>query len=207
MKTKCPYSYPLKSKLAIVDYLASHESYGGWNHPTRGWSPLSWNVKIGRVNTDGKQGEERVNAEFDSAWNAHVESDYELSNQIQEDMFRMYGDGDYTTYPGADQGRWKFTLAGRSGGHMILETGDGIDFLHQFDGHGDWENWLNELDYASLVKLYRAIVCMDQDFGPGKVEREFEFHLNFFRNQWEKEHAKELAMQLAEFGLEPCPVI
>lgn len=43
MARKSPYTYPHRSKRAQVEYLADHDSYGGWNHPCRRWSPLSWN--------------------------------------------------------------------------------------------------------------------------------------------------------------------
>ncbi len=81
---KCPYTYPHRSRWAMIDYLASHESYGGWNHPFRKWSPLAWNVKFGMTSNDGKRGEEKTTLELDDQWEAYVESNHELWNGIVE---------------------------------------------------------------------------------------------------------------------------
>lgn len=221
MKTKCPYQFPHKSRAGMTAYLADHESYGGWNHPFRRWSPLSWNVKLGGFSNDGKRGEFKANPEFDDAWDSYVQSSNSVWDWITEDMCRTYSDSEYTTYPGDDQGQWKFCFAGRSGGHMILESWqiarpqrdgkpDGlslkVDFLRQFD-RDSWVEWLGEIEFSTLRALYRAVRCMDQDFTRDKLNREFEHQLNFRREQWEGEHAEELAQEQAVAGFEPCPAI
>ena len=207
MKTKCPYTYPAKSRKAMTEYLTSHESYGGWNHPFRGYSPLSWNVKLGRTNNDGKRGEYTTTPEFDEAWEAYCESNNGLWDLIVEDMQRQYIEGEYTTFPGDDQGRWKFGFAGRSGGHMLLEKWDDLDFLRHFSGEDDWAQWLAEIGFYTLRELYRAVRCMDTDFTRANIDSEFEYQLNFQRGQWEENHRRENAMIAAERGLEPCPAI
>lgn len=189
--TKCPYTYPHKSKAGMVQYLASHDSYGGWNHPNRGFSPLSWNVKLYNFKTDGKQGEFTATESLDDAWEQYTQDTPELFEWVVEDMRRQYSEGEYTTYPGNDQGDWEFCFAGRSGGHMLLESWKGcgysIDFLGDFSSEADWEQWLDGLCFQDLKALYRAVRCMDADFTRDKINREVEYQVSFRREQWEAE--------------------
>jgi len=207
-KHKCPYTWPLKSRKAMVEYLADHDSYGGWNHPYRKWSPLSWDVKLSRCDMSGTKGEP-VNREFNEAWEGHVkENGDNLWQWIVEDMQRTYTEGEWSNYPGVEQGEWKFTFAGRSGGHMLLEDWPfNRSPLKDFEGAVDWREWLENLSFATLRRLYRAVVVMDQDFAPDKVEAEFTYQMSFQRSKWEEEHAQELVDAKAAEGLEPCPAI
>lgn len=207
MKTKCPYTFPHKSRKAMVEYLADHENYGGWNHPYRRWSPLSWNVKIGNVSHDGKRGENTVNPDFDEAWQEYCQHADHLFNDICESMASFYLEGLYTTYPGNDRGAWKFCMAGRSGGHMLLEGWEGMNLLTRFSGEDDWREWLGSISFGTLRTLYRAVRNMDQDISRDNINRNYEFELNFRRSEWEAEHARDIAQQQAVEGFEPCPAI
>jgi hypothetical protein len=189
MNMKCPYSYPHRSRKSQVQYLADHDSYGGWNHPNRGWSPLAWNVKIGTINWRSPKGEESLDAGLDDQWNQYVESNSELFYWICEDVARQYLEGEYTTYPGDDQGDWKFCLAGRSGGHLLLSDWRGTDFLSSFQNSEHWFDWLTSgITTEALNKLYRAVRCMDQDLERSRINAEFEYQLNFRRHEWEQQH-------------------
>lgn len=192
--TKCPYTYPHRSKSGMIQYLTSHDSYGGWNHPNRGWSPLSWNVKLYSFKTDGKQGDSKPNEALDDAWGQYTEQNPELFNWIVEDMQRTYAEGEYTTYPGNDQGDWEFCFAGRSGGHMLLQTWKNswanVDFLRDFSSEAEWGQWLDGLSFKNLQRLYRAVRCMDQDFTRTKINQEAEYQMSFRRQEWESEQSE-----------------
>jgi hypothetical protein len=183
------YTWPHRTKKARIEYLAAHESYGGWNHPARRWSPLAWNVKIHRADLTGKCGDYEVSDLRDEAWNEYAQTSGSLWTMIVEDMQRMYLEGEYSTYPGDDQGDWEFTFAGRSGGWMLLK-----ESKWSFADAGEWRDWLLEQDKETIEKLYRAVRCMDADFTSEKISREFEYQVNFQRSQWEE----------TQPPLEPC---
>lgn len=191
---RSPYTYPHRSKRQQIEYLADHDSYGGWNHPYRGWSPLSWNVRIRHVNYDRPKGEYDLDATYDDDWAAHVQENGELFYWVCEDMARQYVEGEYTTYPGDDQGDWKFCLAGRSGGQLLLADWAGTDFLRSFSDADHWRDWLaNGITTDTLRTLYRAVRCMDHDLRRDAIHAEFEYQLNFRRHEFEQARAAELA--------------
>lgn len=203
---KCLYTFPHKSREAMQGYLLDHESYGGWNHPYRQWSPLAWNVKIHRCDDMARNGAYKTSPEFDDAWDSYLEQSNEMFGWICEDMARHYLEGEYTTYPGNDQGDWKFCMAGRSGGHMILESWKGTEFIKGWS-KDRWSEYIEGLDFNSLRTLYKAARCMDQDFSREAIAKDFDYHLNFRRNAWEEEYEKEMAFEKAKKGFEPCPQI
>ena len=186
---KNPYTYPHKTRIAITDYLFNHVSYGGWNHPCRKWSPLAWNVKVNNIDTTGKAGGkgELVDSKLDKDWENHFkQNEQELTSLIFEDSQCGYIDEEYSTYPGNDQGDWKFCFGGRSGGWLILEEWKNTNFLDGFDSNGSWEIYLEELDWKSLKTLYRGVRCMDQDFTRAKASENVSYELNFQRTLWGK---------------------
>jgi len=193
MAHKCPYTYPHRSRKAQAAYLAEHDSYGGWNHPMRRWSPLSWNVRIGNVNWRRPKGDCDLDAAFDDDWESYVESNQELFAWITEDMAREYTDSEYTTYPGEDQGDWTFCFAGRSGGQMLLAKWLYVDFIRGDWSESSWAEWLDDQPADTIRTLYRAVRCMDQDFTSAKIDAEFEYRLNDRRGQWEAERLLEQA--------------
>lgn len=197
----------------MIGYLSDHESYSGWNHPYRKWSPLSWDVKLS-PNYDGKRGECKTDDALDDEWDKHVTSSdgQHIWDWIVEDMRCHYTEGTYCTYPGDDQGNWKFCFAGRSGGHMLLEEWkygkwNCINFLKGFYGVDTWTAWLEGQPFGELRTLYRAVRCMDADFTREKMNREFEYQLNFRRHEWEEDYRRNESFSKAEQGIEPCPAI
>ena len=191
---KCPYTFPHRSREAITDYLAEHENYGGSNHPWGGWSPLSWNVKLHRVDTSGKvaNGEYETTDALDEEWAAHVrENEDDLWSWTIEDMRDFYRTGLYTTSPGDDQGDWHFQFGGRSGGHMILAKWEHEDFMRMFKYREDFREWLDGQPFATIRRLYRGIRNLDVDITRENLESEFAYQLNYRRGQWEEERLKE----------------
>ncbi len=190
MKTKRPYTYPHKSHKAIIDYLINHKDYKGWNHPYRGYSPLAWNVKVYDVDkTGGRKSKyaEPIDPLLDDKWEDFVtENMDDLWSRIIEDAQSLYIEGDYCTYPGDDQGDWKFCFGGRSGGWLILSEWKNDNFL-KMDSKNSWEDYLDDSSFSNLTILYKAVRCMDADFTREKIQDEVNYQMNFQRVLWEEE--------------------
>jgi hypothetical protein len=181
------YTYPHKSKKSIIDYLVNHEAYGGWNHPNRGWSPLSWDVKVHRLDYTGGwrlDYHEPIDPLLDEKWDDYVRSDENVVNLATEDAQRQYLESEYCTHPGDDQGDWKFCFGGRSGGHLILKSWKSYDFLNMGSSES-WEDYLNDLSFSDLTTLYKAVRCMDVDFPRENASKNVSYQLNFQRVLWE----------------------
>lgn len=183
------YTYPHKSRVSITDYLMRHQSYGGWNHPYRGWSPLAWDVKVHEIDETGGwklKHHEFIDPLLDDEWDDFRRENMDnLWSLIIEDSQRHYIEGEYTTYPGDDQGDWKFTFGGRSGGWLILSKWKNDDFL-KMANQESWEDYLNGLFFSDLTILYKAVRCMDVDFTRENAERNVSYQLNFQRTVWEE---------------------
>jgi len=189
-----PYQFPLKSRQAMMVYLADHESYwpmNSWN----GGFVLSWNVKVYHADYSGNTGSEPVHPAYDDQWDAYLEQNDHLFWHACEDAARYLLDGDYSTCPGDDCGNYRFMLNGRNGGHLCLMSCAIVPQPRRwrmapfiFEGRAHWQDYLNELPFAELRRLYKAIACMDQDFTGDNVSAEISHHFNYYRSQWEAEH-------------------
>lgn len=177
---KCPYTFPARSRVAMTAYIL--------NRTSRGEYPICWTVKAHRADWSGHTGEEKVNARFDYAWQRRMDDDAYFSSGIFEDAGRTYSEGEYTTYPGSDQGDWSFEFFGRSGGWLALVGWQGCK-LHGRDF--DFREYVEGCDFAAVRKLYRALVCMDQDITPANASEEVSYHVNDARAQWEAEQEAE----------------
>lgn len=176
----------------MIDYLSNRKGYGGWNHPTRRWSPLAWCVKIYNVDETGGwklKVHEPIDPFLNDDWNEYFKENY---NDLWETCLEAtrYQLDNYTTYPGDDGGDWKFCFGGRSGGWLILSSWKNYDFLstygsHSFTDMAGWLSFLEDLSFSELKTLYRGVVCMDHDFSRENVENEVSYQLNFQRVLWE----------------------
>jgi hypothetical protein len=193
---KNPYTYPHRSHKARIAYLAEHENY----HPMNSWNGgfcLSWNVKINRGDYSGKNGgrpsDYPVNLAFDEKWDEYVQANDSLFYKTCEDVFQSSCE-DYSTYPGDDAGSYKFSLNGRSGGHLILthcaivsEPKDWKMFPMIWASRADYEYWLETRGKEELERFYKAVRCMDYDFAGERVKAEFNYQLASRRSQWEED--------------------
>jgi len=189
----------------MTEYLAGHENYWPMNSWNRGFV-LSWNVKVYRADYSGNSGSEPVNPAYADKWAAYLEQNDNLFWHACEDAARYLLDGDYSTYPGDDSGNYKFMLNGRTDGHLCLMSCAIVPQPHRwrmapfiFECRAHWQDYLGELAFADLRKLYKAVACMDQDFTSKKVSAEISHHFNFYRSQWEAEQEEaqtEAARQL-----------
>ncbi len=191
---KCPYRFPLRSRASMMEYLGAHESYWPMNAWNRGFV-ISWNVKVLLCDFTGKGGSKPVNPLYDAKWREYADQHYDrLFWRACEDAARHLLEGDYSTYPGSDQGAYTFALNGRQSGHLWLSRCDVVrqpcawamaPFI--FDDRAHWRDYLSELSFPDLRRLYKAIACMDQDFTREKITAEISYHLNCYRHEWEQE--------------------
>ena len=142
-------------------------------------------VKVYHVDYSGKAAptDYPVNERFDAKWNEHLESDNNLFWQACEDAGGQYLNAEWTNYPGIEQGEWKFTLNGRSNGHLILtdapswcpSPGAWRMFPMIWESIGAYENWLVNLATPTLRQFYRAIRVLDHDLRREAVEAEVSY--------------------------------
>lgn len=199
---KCPYSFPARSKRAM---LAAIRDMGNpyWERHT--CYPFSWNVKApypfpmtaAKLNPYHYEGE-AFDPSLDAAWEAEWESGNRFDWLI-EDMRR--GADDYSSYPGEDQGSFRFGFAGRQGGHMVLESAFGYK-LAGLTLAELVEDILPDWPLAEIKRLYRALVCMTADFAPDRVRETYAHAIAFQRYQWEEEKRDERAAHVAAFAAE-----
>lgn len=194
-KAKHGYSWPHRSRKAMIEYLAGHQGYfpmNSWN----GGFVLAWNVKVRHVDDSGKSGgaDYPAQARFDEAWEAEKESNPDMFWECCADAARLYLDGEWTNYPGIEQGEWRFTMNGRSNGYMILThapdwlpaPGRWRLFPMLWDSRDDFCDWLNALDTVTLRQFYRAIRVLDRDLRTEAAEAEVSHHYAFRRYHFEQ---------------------
>lgn len=183
MKQPAPYRFPLKSRAAIVDYLTRD----GRSYHYRRYR-FAWNVKTHGARFDGatlRKINPGLSPDLDSAWDSYVEKTEGLFWIWCEDAARGICDGEWTSYPGDDQGDWDLSFAGRSGGWIVLEKWRGRSMV-DFDP-ADFAEW----SWPDLVAFYRGIVCADSDFTPAKAAAEVQYFAACDREQWEEEKRAE----------------
>lgn len=182
--SKCPYSFPARSRAAMTAYLLDRKGY------CDGYTafPFSWNVKAYSVDCESPKGE-TTNQALDRQWLEYLRDNGDMYSFAQEDAQRIIADGDWTSWPGSDQGDWRFGFYGRSGGHLCLESWRGIT------AHGrdfDASDFIESLTFKELRAFYRGIVCADHDFTQKAACEEIEYQLAFIRRQWEGEKDDEM---------------
>jgi hypothetical protein len=178
--SKCPYTYPHRSKAAQIEYLVAHTNRNSDHH----WWPLVWDVKFYSANVDGIGTDYPIRRWLDDRWAEYRQENCdELWSMVVENMQDHYVKCEYTTWPGDDQGDWAFCFFGRSGGWMRLDHWKSQE-MH-FVGTDDWREWLEEQPAERVRTLYRAVICMDQDFQRNHIEAEFAYQMHYRRHDWE----------------------
>ena len=186
-----PYSFPLRTKADIAAHLAAHEVHGD-----QGDSRLAWNIKVYRADPEEAAGTEA----FDGLWKAYVEKrGEEVFGRAAEDALRVYLDGDATGYFGEEGGKFKFTVGGRQGGWLELESFDGREL--SFRRMGDLVDALLEMDDADLARLYVGVETLDRDIRPSEALAEaFGFLRECKEEEWDDPDFAEA--EAVEFGVE-----
>lgn len=181
----------------MVAYLSEHDGYVPMNRWNGGFM-LAWNIKVYRMDYSGKSGDP-VEARFDVAWQEYVEAHDSLFWQACQSATEMYTAGEWTNYPGIEQGGWKFGINGRSGEWMILTEAPSWCpaprawrmFPMIWESRASYCEWLAGLDVVTLKRFYRAIRVLDHDLRREACEQEVAYHLSFARTLWEESKVAE----------------
>ena len=197
-KAKCPYTWPHRSRKAMVEYLSEHEHYHPMNSVNGGFV-LSWNIKVYDPDSSGTWEGKKTRDDLNDAWEQHVRDTPDLFYQACENALRMWIDGEWTNYPGIEKGDWKFGVNGRSGGYLILTDAPGWCpaprawrmFRMIWDDSASYRDWLDSLDTATLRKFYRAVRVIDHDLSRDKIKAEMKYQYHFLRTLWEEERDQE----------------
>jgi hypothetical protein len=170
---ECPYKFPHATREDMIVVLARHHGHVPMNYNNGGFV-VAWDIKVrGNVDVTGtNDGKEKVDPAYDKAWEIFADKNSDtLFNEACEDGLRQWTEGDYTTWPGEDQGAYKFSTNGHSGGHLILTEWDGprppsggwASCKMAFDSRNDYIEWLKELDEPDLARFYKLVTCCDHD--------------------------------------------
>lgn len=188
----CPYAFPAKTLGEVADFLLkSRERMYATRY--RSGSRLAWNVKVYHADALSAVDYSTCNKALDSAWTKFLDS--KQGQHIHDIVFsaaQAYYHGDWTAYPGEDQGDWKFFFGGRSGGWLCLESWRGTDFATMSeDSYIEFVASLID-DYMldrveGLARFYAGIVTADQDFTPEKASSEISYQYGVQRELWEEE--------------------
>jgi hypothetical protein len=195
-----PYDFPLRTKLDIVAFIASHAMHRDGHSPVR----LAWDIKVHNPDVSGTSGETPPNPAYDDLWKAYVAANDHVYQDACGDGLRQYLDGEATVYPGEGQGDYAFEVTGRSGGWLELASYKGNRI--GFRSIPEFVDDLLEMDDADLVGIYVALRTFDKDIDP---KREVAFQMSCAREakeeEWsaDPEAARELADELGLHDWEP----
>jgi hypothetical protein len=204
-KTLPPYTFPARSRAAMVTYILGRDSRS-YDYKTR---LFCWNVKayIFDFSGDILRGIDAIefaelDSAFDSDWDSYVESlgDWgQFFHQCCEASAYHLCHGYWTSYHDTDSGDWEFSFSGRSGGWLVLDKfkGRNVDSLYsdpqevkkaRRDG---WnlsdDNNLDSWDFETLRAFYRGLRCADSDFTSVKASKEVLYQAALCRESWEDE--------------------
>lgn len=195
-----PYKMPLTGRREIIDFLKSHTVHHV-DGPYSSWS-LAWNIKVGgSFNSTGRFDAEKhpelakeftPDPAFDQRWTDHVDKDEYLFNEAADNALRQYREGSYSLWEGSEDGAYGFQTTGRSGGWLILTKfadHEGRDMQWQDAKH--LEGWLDGLEDAELVHLYKLVGQVDADVARRGDEMEYQYA--FLRQGIEETWAAEAA--------------
>lgn len=193
-----PYDFPPIGRVGMIAELMDHAVH---NMDRYGPHYFSWNVKIWGTDDSGHYEGVDNDKAFDDRWKEYWEENSEwLWNAIVEDCRRRFSEGEYTTYPGNDQGDYEFAFVGRSGGHLALTAVAGEKIA--FESMADIGIILNGLPDADLAKLYHVVKTLDVDATPEKARQEFDYQLAFHRETKEEEWVEEAKMEAKRAEME-----
>lgn len=196
-----PYKMPLTGRRDIIDFLKSHTVHRT-DGPYSNWS-LAWNIKTPNFNSSGRfdakehpelAQEFTPDPAFDQRWAEHVDIDERLFEEACENALREYREGSYSLWEGSEEGAYNFQTTGRSGGWLILTKFAGHDGRDlQWEDAKHLETWLDSLEDAELVHLYKLVTQVDADIA--RRDDEMEYQYAFQRQAIEETWAAEASAQ------------
>lgn len=217
-KMKNPYTFPHRSKAAMIDYICG---IGGYHSSRHDCYPLSFNVKAYSCNFDFdhiwkraavdinmdvgpsdsvKNDPAQLKAYQDLARELHKKHEEHLWGWGQEDTWRGVKEDDtHRCLWSGESYTVEYGLVGRSGGHLVVEHWNGFTFrgMSPEDLRERLEDKGDSL-HADLRFLYKCCRHWEHDFTCAKASAEVEYQgiWNFFANivepAWE-DRKKEIA--------------
>jgi hypothetical protein len=185
------YVLPTTSKKEAISWIVNLAAkrmrfFDGKNY----W--FCWNVKLNFVDCEGHNDTFKNDPKYDEGWkNYWEENENTVFPSICEEAAQRYVDGEYTSYPGADQGDWKFSQMGKSGGWMVLTHWRGNDLRTL--GIGNLEDWLYGLEDHELYFFFVGLVCLEHDLSRASVRKNISWYIADHRfhmeAQWKQEEA------------------
>jgi hypothetical protein len=181
-----PYTYALKSRKAITEFLIDHENY---YRSMSTCSPLAWNVKAYGVNLDFDHLVEVYRKSEGGDWLDFPEwaipaelvyneyKDRLFDCAIESCRFTVQDSDAYTTLWSGKSVDVEYNFTGRSGGYVIIEKHNGTDLTRI--SRDEFPDYLDRMDFADLLDLYKLVVQNDRDFRREAVESEVEYQAAF----------------------------
>ncbi len=174
----CPYTFAAKTVgEALLYILNNRRAY--YDRPTSYF--FSWDVKA-NIDIDKTKGGDCP------AWVRRLSRSDDLQQAYMD--AQEYYRAEWSSYPGDDQGEWKFAFCGRSGGHLCLEAWRGVT-LNDAD---DVLQYFACENAETIKAFYMGIVCADSDFTPERAKENVEAALEFLFEQWQESIADEKEM-------------
>lgn len=159
-------------------------------HSTREGGVVAWNVKAYAYSSDGHNDEFKNDPALDKAWRQFFEkNDYVYSNAIEQAQ-EHYRD-EWCSYPGEDQGDWKFFFGGRSGGWLCLESWRDYKIC-DMDSTTYREFIASLVDDAlngqpeALQAFYNGIHTADVEFTNAAANENVAYYIADARQRWEE---------------------
>lgn len=187
-------SFPCRTREQMIVHLVNHHLHTVNYH---GPSAIAWDIKVGNFDASGHlQFGEKTDPHFDQRWQEYLkENGNEVFAAACEDALRSYLDGEFTTFAGDDQGAFKFSVVGRQGGHLILQSWNGPQarrghYPMSFDSQNDLIDYLRDLSPEDLCRLYKVVATVDHNVN--NRASVMTFHYNFRRATLEEQWAAEL---------------
>lgn len=209
MTIKCLYTFPHRSRKAMIGYLFDRCSHHG---------TFAWNVKVYDADFKGDALSKYVpdlNPAFDSQWDKLVQESDSLFWMCCETASRGLTEGEWTSYPGDDQGAWEFGLTGRTGGWLVLHKWEGLNAGEFYTDPAEAADYRSAYEYPmygsahnldcwpmdKLRRFYKGIRCADQDFTCAKATAEVEYQAALHREacewEWQETRDEEIAAEVA----------
>lgn len=204
-----PYKFPAQTLGDVIEFLMQDRSRQYSYHRETG-SRFAWYVKAyPDINGEGN-GDYKRNPDLDEAWEKYLQG--RAGQRVWERAFedaQEYYRTDWNSYPGDDQGDWKFAFGGRSGGWLCLQEWRGYKFARMSESElAEFVAGLVHHHLAGdgktdfLEAFYTGIVCADQDFTGKNASANVTYHYAQAREEWETERGNladqiEVAMRCA----------
>lgn len=176
-------NYPLSGREEIIAFLSSHSVHRQGNMYTP-WQ-LAWNIKVHSADEMGKGvADYPVDGAFDERWKEHLAENEDMFWNCANEALEFMTDGDYAKNSRAAAGGWDFSVAGRSGGWLLLSDTDFGDF--KFSNKSNMIELMRDFDDKDLADLYVMTCEVDRitDTASQQVTQGFAMRRSEMESEW-----------------------